>query len=51
MPDSLHGKHPELMQYLTTEQALADFEADVRYLQKKYDCADCPIIAFGGSYG
>lgn len=51
MPESLDGVHPEAMQYLTTEQVLADFEKDMRYIRKEYDCDDCPIVAFGGSYG
>ena len=35
--------------YLTSEQALADFVVLIKYLKDSY--GDCPVVAFGGSYG
>jgi len=37
--------------YLTVEQALADYVEFLKWYTKEIDCDDCPIIAFGGSYG
>lgn len=37
--------------YLTVEQALADYVEFLKWYTKSIDCVDCPIIAFGGSYG
>ena len=35
--------------YLTSEQALADFVVLIKNLKDSY--GDCPVVAFGGSYG
>ncbi|KAL0489917.1 lysosomal Pro-X carboxypeptidase Prcp [Acrasis kona] len=40
---------PENIQYLTSQQALADYADLLLNLREKY--ANAPIIAFGGSYG
>lgn len=37
--------------YLTVEQALADYVEFLKWYVQEIDCVDCPIIAFGGSYG
>ena len=37
--------------YLTVEQALADYVEFLKWYVVQIDCPDCPIIAFGGSYG
>ncbi|CAK4620407.1 unnamed protein product [Aphanomyces euteiches] len=43
-------KYKDHLQYLTHEQALADYAFLLRSLQKQYG-VDVPVIAFGGSYG
>ena len=37
--------------YLSSQQALADYAYLVKYLKEKYDAEESPVIAFGGSYG
>ena len=45
-------KYAKYLQYLSTEQILADYVALVRYLKSTLSGAEsCPVIAFGGSYG
>lgn len=40
------------MAYLTTEQALADYAVFLRTFKSEIiECEECPVIAFGGSYG
>ncbi|KAL3661281.1 hypothetical protein V7S43_013487 [Phytophthora oleae] len=44
-------KYMDHLDYLTHDQALADYTELIYHLQKKYDAFNHPIIAFGGSYG
>jgi lysosomal Pro-X carboxypeptidase len=37
--------------YLTSEQALADFAIFVGAMKEEYGMEKSPVIAFGGSYG
>ena len=40
------------MDYLSSEQALADYANLIRYLKnEQFNCPNSPVIAFGGSYG
>eukprot|EP00331_Platyophrya_macrostoma_P031616 CAMPEP_0176458116 /NCGR_PEP_ID=MMETSP0127-20121128/32391_1 /TAXON_ID=938130 /ORGANISM="Platyophrya macrostoma, Strain WH" /LENGTH=507 /DNA_ID=CAMNT_0017848603 /DNA_START=77 /DNA_END=1601 /DNA_ORIENTATION=+ len=42
----------ENLAYLTTEQALSDFVVFLRAFKSQIiQCEECPVIAFGGSYG
>jgi hypothetical protein len=42
---------PENVKYLSTKQVLEDIVSIVEYIKKSREGADCPVIAFGGSYG
>ena len=43
---------PKHLNYLTSEQALADFAVLIKYLKQTIDgAANSPVVAFGGSYG
>jgi hypothetical protein len=37
--------------YLTSEQALADFAYLVSFIKKENKAENSPVVAFGGSYG
>merc|ERR1740121_1331262 len=39
------------LQYLTMEQAMADYAALIRDVTARWDTADSAVIGFGGSYG
>ena len=39
------------LQFLTAEQALADYAEFIMWLKQQYSCPNAPVIAFGGSYG
>ena len=42
---------PQLLAFLTSEQALADYAALVVHIRRTMDAAASPVIALGGSYG
>ena len=39
------------LEYLSSEQALADYAQMIYTLKKAWDCEDSAVIGFGGSYG
>jgi lysosomal Pro-X carboxypeptidase len=39
------------LQWLTSEQALADYSVLMRHVKETFNATDSPVIAFGGSYG
>ncbi|KAJ4842208.1 hypothetical protein Tsubulata_005856 [Turnera subulata] len=39
------------MEYLISEQALADFAQVITGVKKNLSAENCPVVAFGGSYG
>ncbi|QDZ21254.1 serine carboxypeptidase [Chloropicon primus] len=41
----------ENLQYLTSEQALADYANLIEYIKEDWGAIDSPVICFGGSYG
>lgn len=41
----------ENLQFLTSEQALADYAVFLTWLKQQYNATDVPVITFGGSYG
>lgn len=45
-------KSPQKMNYLTSEQALADFAVLINYIKGSVaGAANSSVVAFGGSYG
>ena len=39
------------LQYLTSEQALADYADLIEYIKQDFGALQAPVITFGGSYG
>ncbi|XP_063807397.1 lysosomal Pro-X carboxypeptidase isoform X1 [Pseudophryne corroboree] len=48
---NLSYSDPKHLNYLTSEQALADFAVLIRFFKKNPDATNSPVIAIGGSYG
>ena len=37
--------------YLTLEQVMMDYVEFIKFIRYSYECMECPVIVFGGSYG
>jgi lysosomal Pro-X carboxypeptidase len=52
MPFGAKSFDPEKISYLSPEQALADYAVLITHLKETLPHAkNCPVFAFGGSYG
>ncbi|KAI1231988.1 hypothetical protein IHE44_0007032 [Lamprotornis superbus] len=51
LPFGLESTRQKKTALLTIEQALADYAVLITELKQQFNAADCPVIAFGGSYG
>jgi lysosomal Pro-X carboxypeptidase len=51
LPFGNNSFNNENLQFLTTEQALADYALLIKYIKKNLKAESCPVITFGGSYG
>lgn len=49
LPSGSEGKKTK--QYLTTEQALADYAEFISGLKYQLNATNSPVVGFGGSYG
>jgi len=51
MPFGNSSFDPGKIGFCSTDQALADYATLITYLKQTLKAEDCPVIAFGGSYG
>ena len=52
LPFGAKSLEPDNAVYLSTEQVLADYAVLIKHLKTTIPgAADCPVVAFGGSYG
>ena len=51
LPFGVDSFTPSNVHFLSTEQVLEDLVSVLNHVKAKYGAVDCPVVAFGGSYG